>query len=235
MAHAQVPDSLRISGMVADEKSELLEGVYVRNMSQGTFTISTRKGKFTLMVREGDTLRFNFLGMKDLVYAIDKEDMQLQQLAIIMETDVEQLDEVEVEQQTITALSLGIIQKEVKPMTKNERLLAAAGDFRWYDVMLIPLGGMPFDPLLNAISGRTKMLKKRVQMDKENKNADALYERFYTFSTMTLGIESDDVMLFMYYLTTQGKDAEILKAEDSLAEFFLTEAYQEYKASLNEE
>ncbi len=226
VGNAQVQDSLRIAGNVAADDGPL-EGVYVRNMTKGDYSITTKYGNFTLMVRVGDTLRLNYMGMKDELHTITEDEIAKEFVQLTMEPDVEMLDEVAVEQNRISAVSLGIIPKEIKQLSKNERKLQTATSMKG--------GGL--DPIINAISGRTKKLKKRLAAAETNMSADGLYERFYVFCTTSLKIESDSVMQFMYYLVEQNKAEDLMKAETDLAEFLLTDAYINYQEYLknNEE
>lgn len=224
VSSAQVEDSLRIAGNVAADDGPL-EGVYVRNMTKDDYTLTTKYGNFTLVVSLGDTLRLTYMGMKDEVHAITADEIAKEFVQLTMEPDVEMLDEVAVEQNRISAVSLGIIPKEIKQLSKNERKLKAATDTKG--------GGL--DPIINAITGRTKKLKKRLAAAETNMNADSLYERFYVFCTTSLKIESDDVMPFMYYLVEQNKTEDLMKAETDLAEFLLTDAYINYQDYLKEQ
>lgn len=225
---------VRISGNVTSDR-EFLEGVYVRNMTLKTFVITTKKGNFSLVVRQGDTLRATYLGMKDLVHRVTQNEVDNKFIQLYMVENTETLEEVTVQEQKITAVSLGIIDHEIKPMTKSERAYAAGSKFKWFYPLLIPVGGMPFDPILNAISGRTRKIKQRLEIDKEKVVIDELYEKFYVFSTLELKVPEDDVLLFMNYLEAHGKANELLKAEGATSEFLLTAAYQEYKAYLEED
>lgn len=65
-----------------------------------------------------------------------------------------------------TALSLGIIQKEIKPPSPYERQLYTAGDFKPIHLLSLLGGSLQVDPIINAISGRTKRLKKYIQFEK---------------------------------------------------------------------
>ncbi len=69
---------------------------------------------------------------------------------------------------------VGIPGYQGKRKTKSERLLHEAGDFR--PAMLLGLlgGSLPINPILNGLSGRTKMLKKRVELEKNTEKMQRL-------------------------------------------------------------
>lgn len=227
LSYAQEKGEIRINGTVYGENKPL-EGVYVKNMSAGTFTITTHNGNFTLLVMAGDTLRCFYLGMQDKITYVSPIHMEKEFIRIDMEPATEELEEVVVEQQTIDEVTLGIVPHKMKEFTKEERELASS-EFNPMQLLGILAGGMPLDPIINAISGRNKRLKRNLELSKEKTNVDNLYERFFSFSTESLKIPQDDVMLFMYYLVENGKDGDILKAETGIAEFYLTDAYEEFK------
>ena len=60
------------------------------------------------------------------------------------------------------AVSLGILKKEIKPLTPYERQLYTAGDFKPVHLLSILTGSLNVDPIINAITGRTKRLKKYI-------------------------------------------------------------------------
>lgn len=231
---AQEDEFIRINGKVNDSHQQPLESVYVRNMTLNSFTITTKNGSFTLVVREGDTLRCNYIGMKDEVIGISAADVKNGYVLITMKDDVEQLSEVTVEKQTIDEVTLGLVKEKKKSLTKNERLLRAAGDFKAWHLIMIPFGGMPFDPVINAISGRTKRMKKYVAMDAEKTKVNELYEKYFVYATMDLKVPEDDVMLFMYFISDTNQADEILTSASPLDEFLLADAYQNFLESQTE-
>ncbi|GLB50898.1 hypothetical protein [Neptunitalea lumnitzerae] len=232
--HAQEDDEFtRVVGTVYGDSIPLRDA-YIKNITSGNYTISTPSGNFTLEVKVGDTLRVVYMGMKDKVQAVLSSHIEKQFIGIYMVTEPEELTDVVVEQQTIDEVTLGIVSEKTPRKTKGERLLKAAGDFKPIHLVGIVAGGMPLDPILNAISGRTKKLKKRVELERDGSDLDELYEKYYVFSTLTLKVPEDEVMQFMYYVIDADKGEMILKAEESLAEFYLTEAYQSYKANKQE-
>src|SRR5690554_1516251 len=65
------------------------------------------------------------------------------------------LDEVFIESNSeLNAVSLGILKKEIKPLTPYERQLYTAGDFKPVHLLtLFKSGSIQLDPIINAISG----------------------------------------------------------------------------------
>ncbi|GLB52105.1 hypothetical protein NBRC110019_11440 [Neptunitalea chrysea] len=216
-----------IAGIV-DGDSFKLSGVYVRNVSTKVFTLTSQKGRFMLPVNIGDTLRFVYLGMKDKVHVLTADEYDKKYIQISMEVATEELSDVVVEKQVIDEVTLGIVSEKRVHLTKNERQLKAS-EFRPIQLLGLLVGGMPLDPVINAISGRTKKLKKMVALDKDKINVEELYNRFYSYSVMTLKVPESQVKQFMYYIVDYKKDEELLSMDEELSEFYLTEIYQEFK------
>lgn len=72
--------------------------------------------------------------------------------------------------QEINAVSLGIIPREIQTLSVNERRLAEAGDFKWTQLLGLIGGSVPVNPILNAISGRTKKLKRNIVVENKIRN-----------------------------------------------------------------
>lgn len=226
----QHEDGQRVHGKVVDSVGGI-QNVYVRNMSKSIFTITTRNGNFSLRADTSDTLRLSYMGYKDLVYILNESDFEEEGIRLQLQTVAEELSEVVVSKDTISALSLGIIQKEIKPKTQTERELFAASHMINHWTEFFQDGGIlvTLDPLINVITGRTKELKEHAALEQDASNANMLYESFYVYLTTTLKIPEEEIMLFCYYLTDQEKDEALLKAETDLGELLITEYYQEYQ------
>ena len=106
---------------------------------------------------------------------------------------------------------LGIVPANQRTYTPAERKLAAAGDFKWYSPLLIPLGGMSVDGLINSISGRTSMLKKELVVERkemlQTKTSDYFDRKYFV---ETLNIPDEYVDGFLFYIVENEKDMEEL-------------------------
>ncbi len=90
---------------------------------------------------------------------------------------------------------------------------------------------MPVDPLLNAISGRTAMLKRELEVEKKERLVllfSSLFEEKY-FSN-TLKIPNDCIKGFQYYCIEDGKISEALNSKNKTKiEFLIIPLATNYK------
>jgi hypothetical protein len=141
------------------------------------------------------------------------------------------LDEVEIkEYKNINAVSLGILDKPAKKYTPAERKLRTAGEFHWYYPLLIPLGGMPTDGLINSISGRTAMLKKELEVEKKEMLLKKIEYQFDPeYFTINLKIPQEYVKGFWYYAIEEPRLVnEINSKNKSMAKFIFAELATKY-------
>jgi hypothetical protein len=190
-----------IKGRIASEIKDL-EGVHIINISTIAATVSDKEGYFYIKAKESDTLLFSAIFLEKKKHILTKKDLNQKLILIPIPPSTEFLKEVVVtEYPNINAEALGIIPKGMKSYTKAERKLRAAGQFKWYSPLLIPLGGMSFDGLLNQISGRTKMLKKELVIERkeilQNKTLD-YFSKDYMINSLL--IPKEYVSGFLYYI-----------------------------------
>ena len=149
-------------------RSKNLEGIYVSNVNTGEAIMTSKGGYFGIEARPNDTLMFSgalFIGFRR---TLDELDFRRDLLFIPLEENelMNQLDEIIITK--ITSESLGIVPKGIKKYTPAERRLYTATSG----------GGLiPIDMIVNAISGRTKMLKKALKYEKQ----EFRKERFLDF------------------------------------------------------
>ncbi len=205
--------------------------VHIMNTSAGKATISNEEGRFTIDVTIGDTLLFSAVQYKRRSLVISPSIVQSKIAYITLEEFVNELDEVVVRpynlsgdliqdmQQmkidpVVTASTLGLPNAYVKPLMQSERLLreASLGPFS-----IGMLTSIPFNPLINAISGRTKMLKKRVARDKKYLLAQRV-RNFYPDSLFVnrLGIPEERIDDFMYYCEVDEDFDSIVATQDQM-------------------
>lgn len=122
----------------------------------------------------------------------------------------------------ITAENLGIIPKDQVKLTTAERRLQTAGEFK--PIMLLGLlgGSVPLDPLINAITGRTKMLKKDLAVERKEflmvKLGNLFEDKYYV---ETLKIPEELIKGFQYYCIENPDFARSLKEKNKTMTMFL--------------
>lgn len=221
---------LPISGKVVSESS-LLEGIHVINLSTRNGVVTDSRGYFQINAKVSDTLQFSAINLKAIRYIIKESDFSNDLLLIKMESLITELEEVDIiKYKNINAVALGIVPANQRTYTPAERKLAAAGDFKWYSPLLIPLGGMSVDGLINSISGRTSMLKKELVVERKEilqaKTSDYFDRKYFT---ETLNIPEDYVDGFLFYIVENEKYTRAMKDKNkTMATFILSELASEY-------
>jgi hypothetical protein len=207
-----------------------LSDVNVTNLRSETTTVSVN-GDYSMFVKVGDTIQFSSIQIETKKVIIQESDLAKSLFVSSLEPKVIPLDEVEIkEYKNINAVSLGILDKPAKKYTPAERKLRTAGEFHWYYPLLIPLGGMPTDGLINSISGRTAMLKKELEVEKK----EALLKKIeYQFDpeyfTINLKIPQEYVKGFWYYAIQEPRLVnEINSKNKSMAKFIFAELATKY-------
>lgn len=197
---AQTSSLTLLRGKVVADNIEV-SGITIHNLRSESDVITEYNGNFSIFVMVNDSLSFSGLQIKTKKIKVETNDLEKKLLVITLEPKINELKEVEIKQyKDINAVSLGILQKPAKKYTPAERRLRTAGTFHWYSPLLIPLGGMPLDGLINSISGRTKMLKKELAVERKEfalKNIENNFEEDYFIST--LKIPKEYVKAFWYY------------------------------------
>ena len=155
-------ERIQVEGLVRSGNT-VLQDVHVKNISSGKFSVSDASGEFSFSIKAGDTILLSHVGMNDLISYIKKEDLEQSVLIFRMTENSSELREVVVnEDSEINAVSLGIIPKKIEKLSMNERRLKTAGDFKPIHLLGILGGSLAIDPILNAINGKTKRLKRNI-------------------------------------------------------------------------
>ncbi|PQJ21213.1 carboxypeptidase-like regulatory domain-containing protein [Tenacibaculum sp. SG-28] len=202
-----------------------LENVHIINQAKNKVTKSNTSGIFTIQATVGDTLLFSHVGMKNLS-AIVTTSMIGEKNRISMEEKTISLEEVELYTgPKIDAVSLGLIPKNAKKLTVGERRLFTARD------------GF-LDPIINAISGRTKKLKKQLVLETKSRRFDHLKNNYSEYLKETLNISEEIVSMYLSYLVDEEGIENVINTNDiTEIHFFIltvwfqfkqTESYQNY-------
>ncbi len=206
--------------------------MHVMNTTAGSATISDEDGWFALEASLGDTLLFSAVQYQRKRLVLSASVLESRFVYVNLEEFVNELDEVVVRpynlsgdlvrdmQQmktgpVVTASTLGLPNADVKPMIQSERLLkeASMGPFH-----LGMITALPFNPLINMITGRTKMLKKRVARDRKYLLTQEV-RHYYPDSIFVqrMGIPADRIDDFMYYCEVDERFDSIVSSEDQIA------------------
>jgi predicted restriction endonuclease len=205
----------------------LIENVNVANSANNTSVSTNQEGAFAIPVNIGDALVFSSVNLETKRKVIDAEDLTEAFIVVKMSASIIPLKEVKVnENPGITAENLGIIPQGQKKYSPAERRLHEA-----------TTGGglVPLNPILNAISGRTTMLKKEVVVEKKERlllRLDGWFqEKYYTNS---LKIPQEYIKGFHYYLIEDNDFVRALKAKNkTLTKFLMSKLALNYKETIS--
>lgn len=212
-ASAQDGESKMLTGKVTSEDEDVV-GVVIQNITSDEAVITDFEGKFAIDVQVNDTLVFSAVQFVKKVLPVTEVLYHANYIEVPMVEFVNQLKEVVVRpynlsgdltqdlgklslQKDVSAEALNLPNAHQRIPTQSERMLdqATVGKFNM-GMILSP----PLDPLINAITGRTKMLKNRVKVDKAYARTQRVQD-FYVDSLFvaTLKIPMEKIDDFMYF------------------------------------
>lgn len=211
-----------LKGKITSQLKELND-INITNIRSDSNTTTDQNGNFSMFVKVGDKLQFSGLQIITKTIEIDENDVAKKLYVVSLEAKVIPLDEVEIKQYpNINAVSLGILQKPAKVYSPAERKLRTAEEFHWYSPLLIPLGGMSFDGLINSISGRTAMLKKELAIEKKEKLLEKIEYMFKEeYFLENLKIPKEYLRGFWYYAVEDPKLANALNTKNKIMARFI--------------
>lgn len=221
-----------LQGKVSAPETDVT-GVVVRNINSRQATITDGEGSFSIPVKRNDTLIFLAVQFKNKLLPITEALYATQFVNVPLEDFVNELDEVVVRpynltgnidqdvqnlklEKDVSAEALGLPNAEVKIITQNERKLYEAdhGKFFYYYVIGAAVN---INKILNRITGRTKMLKKRVAVDQSYAQTQTVQEAFVdSLFVESLRIPSDRIADFMYFCEVDTNFDAVVQTDDQL-------------------
>ncbi|MFV8344819.1 hypothetical protein [Flavobacterium sp. ZB4P13] len=208
VAFGQMDNGKELRGKIIAD-SVAVDCITIENVTTDKTAFSDVNGFFTIAVKEGDVLVFTAVHLEGLRRKINKQDLQ-DVITVMMLPKSIILNEVIVNESSITAESLGIIPYGQKKYTPAERKLYTA------------TSGGGIDGLLNAISGRKAMLKKEIVIEKKEQllaRIEVLFEDEYYIET--LKIPTDYIKDFQYYCIDDTGFANALRSKNKTMVMFL--------------
>lgn len=211
-----------IKGKVVSESS-LLEGIHIINLSKKNGAVTDSRGYFEISAKVLDTLQFSAVNLKARRHVLTTNDFSNDLVFVKMESLITELDEVAIIQyKNINAVALGIVPANQKTYTPAERKVRTATT------------GL-LDPLINFASGRTKMLKNEVAVERKEQlqiETSDYYDQEYMTKTLNIPIEYVDG--FLFYVVENERFTRAMKDKNkTMASFILSELAVEY-LKLNE-
>lgn len=218
-----------------------VENIHVINTTSKRFTTTNNLGVFEIPAKFQDTLQFTSVRYKTVNLIVSYSNVQSKSMTVYLEENVNVLDEVIVgkvltgrldsdiensdAERPIDFYDLGLPGYKGPRMTQSER--------RLFEARSAQPGIIPLLPILNAISGRTKMLKERVRKERVAQLMTSIRDRLGQDFLESHPLEEHLVIQFYYFCEDDpdfeqrcrgSSDIEILE--------FLSEKYVEFKDQL---
>ena len=223
-ASAQNVFFYKLEGKVINSNKGIAD-VHVMNTSSNRATITDEEGLFSIAARLNDTILFSAVQYKRVNLVVTRAMLESSSIVVPLEEFINELDEVVVRPYNLSgdlgrdmnnlktdkvyvAATLGLPNAYVKPITQAERKLNEA-----------TTGGglVPLNPIINAISGRTKYLKK-VLASKEKYARTSRVREYYADSLFVkyLKIPENKIEDFMYYCEVDNSFSSVVDSHDKL-------------------
>ena len=223
-SEAQTVYTHDLKGRVVNGEEGIVD-VHVMNTSRKTATITNEGGYFSIDVGINDTLLFSAVQFKRMSLVINQAMVESTQIIVPLEEFVNELDEVILRPYDlsgdlsrdmgrmntgsgVTASTLGLPNAYVLPISQAERKLyeATSGG-----------SGIPLNPIINAVTGRTKYLKKVLAIERKYARTGRVRE-FYADSLFVkeLKIPAAKIDDFMYYCEVDLDFSEVVDTHDRL-------------------
>lgn len=216
-----------LKGKIAADYPDL-EKVTITNLNSKAFVTSEENGYFEIKASMNDTLRFSAVQFVEKKILVTESMLKQNPCYVQLKVAEYLLEEVIVnEYKDINAVKLGIIPKPAKKFTPAERRLNEA---------ITGSGLIPLNPILNAISGRTKQLKKEIEIEKLETLLKKINDWFEdNYYVEKFGIPADYVDGFKYFLIENEAFRNAVNAKNkTLAVFLMAEVATAYKARIEE-
>ena len=215
-----------------------VENIHVINKRAQRFTTTNSYGEFRISVSLNDTLIFSSVQHKLLTILIDKDIFDDKTLVVYLEEQINALEQVvvgkvltgdilsdvgNVEGEPMTSKKAGIPSYQGKPKTQSERRLneATTGG-----------GFVPLNPIINAITGRTKELKRRILLEEKETLMYSIKARLSDDLFTLEPLEEDYIMEYFYFVSESEDFLERCKNKsDILILEYLLQKIRVYKGN----
>ena len=230
-----------------------VENIHVINSTAQAFTITDKNGEFKIPVRLHDTIVFSSIQYKLKEVIVTHRMLVNKAVLVKLDEQINELDEVFIGKiltgdlfsdikntkgdRPLNFFDVGIPGYTGRIATQSERQLSEASSFN------PSLGGsgyglgasVGFTPIINAITGRTKMLRNRVKLDEKQSLILSIKGRLGKDFFASNPLDEDFRMDFLYFCSD---DANFFKFCKNQTDFriliFLRMKYKQYVANREE-
>ena len=194
------------------------------NQTTQKSTVTNQTGYFQIEVKLNDTLLFSVVQYKIKSLVIAPEIYIQEEILVKLEEKVNELPDVVVRpfnlsgnltsdvknintDNIVNASTLGLPNADVPIPTQSERKLYTATDWNF------EYNKVKLDPLINAISGRTKMLKNKIKLEKEEDLVEKIIKDFgEDFFVIGLQIPENKIYEFLYFSASHERFTTVAKS-----------------------
>lgn len=239
LSHNAFSQNFILEGRVTTTKDIDVEGINIFNLTTSKGTITDEDGAFWISVSLKDTLSISALHIQKTTLIIEEAQLIDKKIIIELNEKMNELSTVTIRrpltgylssdaniipvQKSVTASSVRLPNADLKKLPKTERLLYTANS-------------TPVDALLNMISGRTKMLKKQIEMERKTQLSQTLLDKFpETYFTSVLQIDRFKIYSFVFFCEDDPDYKNVMKSNNEEIRNFLERKSIEFRKSLNEE
>ncbi len=219
-----------LRGQVVSSSGDVV-GVVVQNIASQKAVITDIDGYFSIPAKLNDTLVFSAVQYRKKIIPVTQVLLNTSFFMVNLEEFVNELKEVVVKpydlsgdlnqdldkltlEKDVSAEALNLPNADVKIITQSERKLqeASSGMYSLRRPLAVNL-----NPIINAITGRSKMLKDRVKVDKKYARTQRVQE-FYVDSLFltVLKIPIEKIDDFMYFCEVDEEFQSTVDSRDKL-------------------
>lgn len=250
MAYGQNIKRIEVRGFIHALNNDV-ENVTIYNKSSNKGVVTNNKGEFIIDVALNDRIEIAALQFKTVLVMVDEAVIKTRQFNIQLIEQVNNLDAVLVgkiltgdllsdiksikpDDVPINFYDLGIPGYTGKVATQSERRLHEAGQFKPAMLLGVLGVGLPLNPIINGISGRTKMLKTRVNLEEKEVLIRSIKARLGKDFLAYNPLDNEYVMEFFYFCAD---DEDFIKRCKNETDFnilvFLKYKYEQYMDNRN--
>jgi hypothetical protein len=225
-------ERLAKKGLVYHNNEPLINCKIINRTAANTTVYSNANGFFEIVVTLNDTLQYIYSNELVKTQVITAKVIDKEWLEVNITKGINMLDEVILSHRTdINAVSLGISKPGIMQPTVFERRLLTAGDFKPIHLLGLLGGSLEIDPIINAISGRTKKLKKLVAFEKVAEAVKFLENKYSLFMVSKFKIDQAKATSFFVYVAEESYLKNLISEEnDSAIKFYLIDKFAVFKS-----
>lgn len=204
---AQTLFSTKLEGRIYSNDGDVA-ATHVLNMTTQRATITDENGFFSIPAKLNDTIVFSAVQFKRKEIVVGSAMLESKMLSIPLEEALTELDEVVVMPYNLTGNMSRDVQRLQTETVVTASTLGLPNAYAWVPTMAerqlfeatSGSGLIPLNPIINAISGRTKMLKLRLARNRKYARTQRVRDMYVDSLFRTdFKIPEEQIADFMYF------------------------------------